>query len=44
MFGSFFEKNAFVFADETWHYKAVNQLSITQKFRLTILTDFQTNL
>ena len=26
-----FQKNGFVFADQSWHYKALNQYSMAQK-------------
>ena len=43
-FVSFSEKNGFVFVDQIWHSKGLNQYSMTQKIRFTIFTDFKTNL
>ena len=43
-FASIFQKNSFVFAYQTWHYNAMNQYSIYQKIRLTLLTVIKTNV
>ena len=43
-FASFSQKNGFVFADQYWHCKALNQYPITQKFRFRLLINFKTNL
>ena len=41
---SFSQKNGFVFADQIWHYKALNQYFMAQKIRFRLLVDFKTNL
>ena len=41
---SLFHKNSFVFMNQIWHYKALNQYSIAQNIRFRLLTDFKTNL
>ena len=37
-------KNGFVLVNPIWHFEALNQYSIAQKMRLTLLTNFKTNL
>ena len=41
---SFSQKNGFVFVDQIWYYKDLNQHSIIQKIRFELLTDFKTKL
>ena len=44
MLASFSHKNGFVFIEQIWHNKALNQYSIAQKTGFMLLTDFKTNL
>ena len=39
-----FPVKCFLFVDQIWHYKELNQYSMVQKIRFMLLTDFQTNL
>ena len=38
------QKNVFVFIDQIWHQKGLNQCSMAQKIQLTLFADFKTNL
>ena len=40
-FVSISQKSGFAFVDQTWHYKTLNNCSITQKFRFRFFTDFK---
>ena len=44
MFASFLRKNDFVFLNQIWHFKALNQYLVAQNIRFRLLTDFKTNL
>ena len=44
MFALLFQKNGFVFVNQIWHFKALNQYSVAQKIRFKLLPDFKTNL
>ena len=43
-FPSFSQKNGFVFVNQFWHFKALNQYSVAQKIQFRLLKDFKTNL
>ena len=36
MFASLFQKNSFVFANQLWHFKALNQYSVAYKIRFSL--------
>ena len=38
------QENGFVFVDQIWHQKCLNQYSMAQKIQFTLFTDFKTNL
>ena len=44
MFASLSPENHFIFVDQIWHYKALNQYSIAKNIPFMFLTDFKTNL
>ena len=44
MFASLSQKNGFVFAKQSWHFKALTQYSVAKKIRFSLLKNFQTNL
>ena len=44
MFPSLCEKNGFVFVNLILHFKALNQYSLAQSIRFTLLIDFKGNL
>ena len=41
-YASFFHKNCFVFINQIWHYEALNQYAMAQKFWWRILSFWQT--
>ena len=43
MSASLSQKNDFVFANQILHFIALNQYSVAQKNRFSLLTDFKTN-
>ena len=43
MFASFSQRNGFVFVNQFWHFKALNEYSVAQRIQLVLLTDFETN-
>ena len=44
MFASLSQKNGFVFVNQIWHFKALNQYYIAQKIWFRMMKDFKTNL
>ena len=44
MFASLSQKNGFVFVNQIWHYKVLNQYPISHKTRYRPLTDFKATL
>ena len=44
MFASFLQKIDFVFLNQIWLFKVLNQYSIAQNIRFRLLADFKTHL
>ena len=44
MFALLSRKNGFVFDNQIWYYKALNQYSVAEKIRFRLLRDFKTIL